>query len=496
MKKRERLLVVCGALVIAGSHLGARQSVAGDWVGGYQDGRSFVYVTPSFVTEGGAPSGTTSIPLQRRRNVPLADLRLDGRHLSFTLAERGGFRPIELEVGEGVLSGTVDLGGRSLPFHLVRLVPTSERIRHQSGLYQLADGTVVGVSAGGEMGFPEFIDFRTGMDRALFPLSDTEYAIGPGMYVPYPRERLVSFREAGGAIEISVREGTRELRGRRLDSFREENVRFRNADVELAGVLMLPRGPGPFPALVFIHGSGPATRGGPFLLPQYFAHLGIATLSYDKRGCGESTGTYNRQVDAEEFELLAWDALAGVDLLKTRADIAPKRIGLWGISQAGWIIAIAAASSSDVAFSLVVSGPACSLGEEGQFSMLTGDDGSGPRLSNAEIAARLRASGPSGFDPRFHLGEIASPSLWIYGGHDESVPVDVSIEALEKIKKERGRDITIHLFPAGNHIQLECEVGDRAEFPLVRGFVPGYFELMVEWLRQQTGLVEAAPAPR
>src|SRR5687767_2374358 len=37
---------------------------------------------------------------------------------------------------------------------------------------------------------------------------------------------------------------------------REEEVRFRNGEVELAGTLLLPDGPGPHPAVVFLHGSG------------------------------------------------------------------------------------------------------------------------------------------------------------------------------------------------------------------------------------------------
>src|SRR5262249_56194043 len=111
-----------------------------------------------------------------------------------------------------------------------------------------------------------------------------------------------------------------------------------------------------------VRGGGGGGRGGPFLVSDYFAHLGFATLSYDKRGVGQSTGTYTHDVNAQEFEKLAGDALAGVALLRTRPEIDRRRIGFWGISQAGWIIALAAGRSPDVAYSVVGSGPAVSLG--------------------------------------------------------------------------------------------------------------------------------------
>src|SRR5262245_56432984 len=173
---RGRLLIACAALIF-GSSLFAQQ-LDGEWVGGYQDGRNYVYLTPSFVTENGTTSGRASIPLQRRRNLPLAELRFDGRELSFVLAERGGSHRIRAELEGDVVSGTADLGGRSVPFHLVRNVPVSgERLASLGGLYQLADGTLFGFIGGGELGFPSYVDFGREEHRSLWPLSDSEFAI-------------------------------------------------------------------------------------------------------------------------------------------------------------------------------------------------------------------------------------------------------------------------------------------------------------------------------
>jgi hypothetical protein len=72
----------------------------------------------------------------------------------------------------------------------------------------------------------------------------------------------------------------------------EEEVRFRNGDVELAGTLLLPAGPGPHPAVVFLHGSGPEGRWASNYLARRVVRGGIAALVWDKRGVGESAGSW------------------------------------------------------------------------------------------------------------------------------------------------------------------------------------------------------------
>ena len=87
-------------------------------------------------------------------------------------------------------------------------------------------------------------------------------------------------------------------------------------------------------------------------LADYFARHGIAALTYDKRGVGASTGNW----EEASFDDLAGDALAGVELLKSRTDINRKQIGLWGLSQGAWLVELAASQSKDIAFIIAVSG--------------------------------------------------------------------------------------------------------------------------------------------
>jgi hypothetical protein len=61
------------------------------------------------------------------------------------------------------------------------------------------------------------------------------------------------------------------------------------------------------------------------------------------------------------------DGLAGVALLQHRRDIEASDIGVWGLSQGGWLGPLAASRSRDVRFVIAVSGPAVSPGEQMVF---------------------------------------------------------------------------------------------------------------------------------
>jgi pimeloyl-ACP methyl ester carboxylesterase len=146
--------------------------------------------------------------------------------------------------------------------------------------------------------------------------------------------------------------------------------------IQVASVY-LPAGPGPHPGVVWVHGNGPQTRlhYGPGVTGA-LVQAGIAILSYDKRGLGDSQGVCCPG-DQGHFNLLAADAMGAINALRAMPDINPNQVGLIGASQAGWIIPIAAARSPDVAFTAVVDGPAVTQSEELLYSFLTGEEGGG-----------------------------------------------------------------------------------------------------------------------
>jgi hypothetical protein len=141
----------------------------------------------------------------------------------------------------------------------------------------------------------------------------------------------------------------------------EEEVTYENrkAGVTPAGTLTIPSGKGPFPAVVLLTGSGPNNRDEevyfhrPFMvLADYLTRQGIAVLRFDDRGVGGSTGDFSKATTGDSAD----DALAGIEFLKGRKQIDPKRIGLVGHSEGSEMGAIAATRSPDVAFLVMLAG--------------------------------------------------------------------------------------------------------------------------------------------
>lgn len=268
---------------------------------------------------------------------------------------------------------------------------------------------------------------------------------------------------------------------RDLPSRREIDLRWGSAGATLSGTLYLPEGRGPFPVVVAHFGSDRWTRAtfaSGFTKSWVFNGYGL--LSYDKRGVGASGGTCCPWSEPGYFELLAEDVLGGVRAIRGRPEVDVGRIGLWGFSQGGWIVPIAAVKGGDeVAFTIIGSGPAVSVGQEILYSRLSGDaDCRRSGLSEEELDRRLDEEGPSGFDPRPWLERMRAPGLWIYGGADTSVPVLRSIRILEEIREERDLPFTIQVVPDANHVWIlgggPCEFSGRSF-----GWVPSVFG----WLR-------------
>jgi dienelactone hydrolase len=170
---------------------------------------------------------------------------------------------------------------------------------------------------------------------------------------------LVLKRRASGAPEAKLNRPQTPVKPY---PYREEEVAFDDpgARVRLAGTLTLPNGPGPFPAVVLIAGSGPNTRDEPIMghrlflvLADHLTRHGLAVLRYDKRGVGESSGDYAKATTRD----FAQDAGAAVRFLSRRPDIEANRIGLVGHSEGGLIAPLVAAQDQGVAFVVMMAGP-------------------------------------------------------------------------------------------------------------------------------------------
>ncbi|TCV97720.1 hypothetical protein EC912_101737 [Luteibacter rhizovicinus] len=200
------------------------------------------------------------------------------------------------------------------------------------------------------------------------------------------------------------------------------------------------------------------------------ASEGIAVLTYDKRGVGESGGVYagpevgTNNIDASNFSLLASDASAAVSTLSSHLPANGGPIGLIGFSQAAWIIPLAAKNNRTVKFMVLFSGPVVSAREQLRFQFFT----QGNRAfwdTHTEADAREHISNdPDKYqfadtDPRDTLAKLSIRGLWLFGGRDVQAPVRLSIEHLDVLKAQ-GKPYEYRVFPTLGHNVAFTDLSD------------------------------------
>jgi len=136
----------------------------------------------------------------------------------------------------------------------------------------------------------------------------------------------------------------------------DEKVIFTIKGRELDGILSHPISEAPYPAIVLLHGSDRSGMNDPYYMEhaKRLVQSGFAVLRYEGPGWG---GTSSDESTFETLEYRTEEAIAAIQYLQSRADIKPNAVGLWGISQGGWICQMAAAVYEGVAFIIPVSGP-------------------------------------------------------------------------------------------------------------------------------------------
>jgi pimeloyl-ACP methyl ester carboxylesterase len=148
---------------------------------------------------------------------------------------------------------------------------------------------------------------------------------------------------------------------------RTEELVFQSGSFMLVSDLRLPEGRGPYPVVVFVHGDGPNDRiaGGTYSpIMERMLRAGYATFAWDKPGTGESTGLIDRNRLGEQRAQIVLDA---IEVLKAHPDIDPRQMGLWGISQAGYVMPRVLSMSDDIAFMIAVSCPGMAGVDQGAY---------------------------------------------------------------------------------------------------------------------------------
>lgn len=145
-------------------------------------------------------------------------------------------------------------------------------------------------------------------------------------------------------------------------SYQSEDVIYKNKNnsIQYGATLTIPKGTGPFPAVIFITGSGQQNRDEelfghkPFaVLADYLTNRGYVVLRVDDRGVGKTTG----DADSATSKDFAADVNVGLDYLKSRKEVDKTKIGMLGHSEGGMIAQIVAAERSDIAFVISLAGP-------------------------------------------------------------------------------------------------------------------------------------------
>lgn len=399
------------------------------------------------------------------------------------------------------------------------------------GNYEVAPGRVIlvgimgGAYAGGGKALLVYEDLGTRRMGLLHPTSPSACFRGTTVMEPFPAEGNVTFTFGpdGRAAGLQWQEADgRILKGKRVDPFRFEEVSIPSGPLTLKGYLMMPAGRGPCPVVVYAHGSQGCTRD-VGVNGNFFVRHGVGLLSFDKRGAGESSGNWQ----SASLQDLAGDVLAGVAWLKARPDVDPKRIGVWGISQGGWLSSIAAATSRDVAFQISQVGSGVPVWENmvhEKRSDLRAAGLSGPALEEAcaftvrvyrrmsegcapaEVHAMAKAEAGKPWMPEIglaqapaehyfwnwmklngsvdsipYLKQVKVPVLWLLGDRDSQVPTEQSLPRLQDALAAN-KQATLKVLSPANHGMMECGTGLSDEFVTLRSMAPGYRETLGAWL--------------
>lgn len=146
---------------------------------------------------------------------------------------------------------------------------------------------------------------------------------------------------------------------------RGAEITFESHGVELAGTIVAPADGAPHPGVLLIHGSGDDGRDNPIyhLLAEAFVREGFAVLIYDKRGWGQSGGSWRRS----PFSILEDDAYSALQALKRHPWVDSTRLTVWGGSEGSVIAPAVALRDASVLAVLLQSVPGGTFAEQNLF---------------------------------------------------------------------------------------------------------------------------------
>jgi alpha-beta hydrolase superfamily lysophospholipase len=395
-----------------------------------------------------------------------------------------------------------------------------------TGLYRKDDGGIAAVGEMHEFGHNEtLVDYTSGETGPLFVLDDGRMGIGRAIGDKSPPPAQILERKKGQVI----------LDGRPLTAIdvTRRTFQIENGAIKLAGELVRlkekPKG-----VVVMVHGSGDGPRRAYDLWTNFFVSRGWAVVVFDKRGSGNSTGDWH---DAN-FVTLAGDVRNVLQWTRAQKELAGLKIGLWGVSQAGWIIPQLTAEKA-VDFAIVQAGPATpsdefvtrTLESELHAYGFPPDEiakavryyeldvavsrGTKPFSEIEKAYAEASAAGAEwllkppdpinspdrrfmavifAFDPASYWRKTRTPLLVLFGGKDHVVPLEANRQKLETLLREAGNTQTeIVVLKDDNHLNMLAKTGVRTEYASLNRFDPDYFKTLTAYLERMASAPQARP---
>lgn len=305
------------------------------------------------------------------------------------------------------------------------------------------------------------------------------------------------------------------------EKFTEKEISFGIEDWELPGTLLIPKGEGPFPAVVLVHGSGPNDRNEsvgeckPFKdLALGLASRGIAVLRYEKR---TKHHAYKMLKDSDKItvkEETTDDAAEAVKWLESQENIDPKQIFVLGHSLGGMVFPRINKETPDIKGFIAMAGAARPLDDIilEQVTYLYNLDG---KLTDQEKSnldklkkqvERLKAAKagdqippqelPMGLSVTYWLSlneinpvkeaaELKQPLLMMQGGSDYQVTkkdFDIWQKGLSGKK-----NVEFKFYPKLNHLFVESAGKSSPK----EYFIPGHVSKQVvediaEWIKKES----------
>ncbi len=305
----------------------------------------------------------------------------------------------------------------------------------------------------------------------------------------------------------------------RPDSFREDEVTVGEGQWALPGTLTLPRGGGPFPAVVLVHGSGPQDRDETVLANKPFRDLawglasrGIAVLRYDKRTKVHGAKMASAGTPVTVKEETIDDALAAVALLRRADRIEAGRIFVLGHSLGGMLVPRIGLRDSGVAGFIVMAGTTrpfedVFLEQLSYIVSLTGPLSEDRQATLAEVekqAAAIKELGRTGgaageglllgappeywldlkdYDPPEVARKLLRPMLILQGGRDYQVTL-ADFQGWKDALSSR-QNVELKLYPRLNHLFVEGEgKSTPAEYRQPGHVAKAVIDDIAEWIRR------------